>query len=364
MRDPAAGPARASARPTTRPSPPAARRTPLAALVRARALTRALTLARTLVLALALAAAALTACSAADTTPPPAPGGLTAQAGSATSVHVMWGPPAPADGVAAFLVFQADRLVRELPADKTMVDVTGLTPRTAYGFTVRARDSAGNTSAPSAAASATTPAARAEDRGAPAAPPSTAGRALGPTSARLTWAPASDDTGVTAYDVYQGAARIHTVGPGATGTTLEGLQPDTLYAFTVRARDGADNSSPDGPPVDVTTPAGPGQRPDTAPREFTAAASAGAVTLSWTAPPTGRETSEYELYVNGRPTTVIQFGAGAVPAGRAEHRLAVTEPAGTVWTVKLRARLPDGNWGAFSEERRITLAQPDPVPSI
>ncbi|MET9466046.1 fibronectin type III domain-containing protein [Streptomyces sp. NPDC006544] len=353
MRDPAASPARASVRPTAWPAAgpaagPAARRAPLAALP----------------LALALAAAALTACSSADTTPPPAPGGLTAQAGSATSVHVMWSSPAPADAVAAFLVFQSDRLVRELPADRTMVDITGLTPQTAYGFTVRARDTAGNTSPPSAAASATTPAAKAEDHEAPAAPPRAAGRALGPTSAQLTWAAASDDTGVTAYDVYQGAARIHTVGPGVTETALEGLQPDTAYTFTVRARDGADNSSPDGPPVDVTTPAGPGQRPDTAPAEFTAVASAGAVTLSWTAPPTGRETNEYELHVNGRPTTVIQFGAGAVPAGRAEHRLEVTEPVGTVWTVKLRARLPDGTWGAFSAERRITLVQSAATPPI
>ncbi|MFZ3496048.1 fibronectin type III domain-containing protein [Streptomyces sp. 5.8] len=307
-------------------------------------------------LALALAAAALTACGASDTTPPAAPAGLTAQAGSATSVHVMWESPAPADGVTSFLVFQADRLVRELPADKTMTDITGLAPRTAYAFTVRARDAAGNTSPAGAAASATTPAATAEDRLPPTAPPRTEGRALGPTSARLTWAAAADDTGVTAYDVYQGDARIHTAGPGTTTTVLEDLRPDSVYTFTVRARDGADNSSPAGPAADVTTPPGPGQRAGTAPAEFTAVASPGAVALAWTAPATGRETTEYELYVNGRPTTVIQFGKGAVPAGRAEHRLTVAEPPGTAWTVKLRARLPDGTWGAFSEERRIELA--------
>ncbi|MCX4776687.1 fibronectin type III domain-containing protein [Streptomyces sp. NBC_01264] len=307
-------------------------------------------------LALLLAAAALTACGGSDTEPPAAPAGLTAQAGSATTVHVMWLSPAPSDGVTSFLVYQADRLVRELPADKTMTDITGLTPRTAYAFTVRARDAAGNTSPAGPAASATTPAATAEDRRAPTAPPRTNGQQLGPTSARLTWAAATDDTGVTAYDVYQGDARIHTVGPGVTTTVLEDLQPDSVYTFTVRARDGADNSSPDGPAVDVRTPPGPGQRNGTAPGEFTAAASPGTVTLTWTAPATGRETSEYELYVNGRPTTVIQFGAGAVPAGRAEHRLTVAEPPGTVWTLKLRARLPDGTWGAFSAERRIVLA--------
>ncbi|MCX4540198.1 fibronectin type III domain-containing protein [Streptomyces sp. NBC_01565] len=303
---------------------------------------------------------ALTACTPADTQGPPPPAGLTAQAGSAGSVHVMWRAAAEADGVTGYQVFQADRLVRELPADKTMVDVTGLAPLTAYAFTVRAKDAAGNLSGPSAAASVTTPAAKADDRRAPTAPATTAGRPDGPRAARLTWAAATDDTGVTAYDVYQGGVRIHTAGPGETGTTVTGLRPDTVYTFTVRARDGADNSSPDGPAVDVTTPPADGDGPATSPDGFTALASPGEVALSWTAPDTGRPTTEYQLYVNGRPTTVIQFGIGAAvppPGGRVEHRLTVTEPAGTAWTVKLRARLPDGNWGAFSAERRITLAK-------
>ncbi|MGW6870244.1 fibronectin type III domain-containing protein, partial [Streptomyces sp. NPDC054912] len=77
---------------------------------------------------------------------------------------------------------------------------------------------------------------------------------------------------------------------------------------------------------------------------------------SWTAPDTGRATTEYQLYVNGQPVTVIQFGAGAAPGGPATHRLTATDPAGTAWTLKLRARLPDGNWGAFSAERRVVLA--------
>ncbi|MBT2457441.1 fibronectin type III domain-containing protein [Streptomyces sp. ISL-86] len=306
-----------------------------------------------------LTAGALAACTAADTEPPPPPAGLTAQAGSAGSAHVMWQAAAEADGVAGYQVFQGDRLARELPADKTMVDITGLTPRTSYTFTVRAKDAAGNLSRPSAAAVVTTPTAKADDRRAPTTPGATTGRPDGPRAARLTWTAATDDTGVTAYDVYQGGVRIHTAGPAETATTLTGLRPDTVYTFTVRARDGADNSSPDGPAADVTTPPAGGDGPGTAPAEFTAVASPGTVTLSWTAPDTGRETREYQLYVNGRPTTVIQFGAGAPAPSttrRAEHRLTVTEPAGTEWAVKLRARLPDGNWGAFSAERRIVLA--------
>ncbi|MFE2129316.1 fibronectin type III domain-containing protein [Streptomyces amritsarensis] len=297
----------------------------------------------------------LTACTAPDTVPPSAPTGLTAQAGSATSVHVMWNAAAARDGVTHYQVFEGDRPVRELPAEKTMVDITGLAPQTAYSFTVRARDSAGNLSPAAPAARVTTPAAKAEDRTPPSAPATTTGGATGPRSARVSWTPSADDTGVTAYDVYQGGVRIHTAGPGDSTTTLTGLRPDTVYTFTVRARDGADNSSPDGPAVDVSTPPASGDGPGTAPADLTATASPGAVTLTWTAPDTGRPTAEYELYVNGRPTTVIQFGAGAVPAGRVEHRLTVAEPAGTEWAVKVRARLPDGNWGAFSAERRITL---------
>ncbi|RSS81507.1 fibronectin type III domain-containing protein, partial [Streptomyces sp. WAC05292] len=103
-------------------------------------------------------AALLAGCAGGDTTAPAAPAGLTAQAGSATSVHVMWNAAAAADGVANYQVFQDGKLVRDLPAEKTMTDITGLAPQTSYTFTVRARDTAGNTSAPSAAARTATPA--------------------------------------------------------------------------------------------------------------------------------------------------------------------------------------------------------------
>ncbi|MFE2524062.1 fibronectin type III domain-containing protein [Streptomyces sp. NPDC059382] len=317
--------------------------------------------ARSAVPALCLWLALATACAPdGDTSPPHAPTELTAQAGSATSVHVMWRAAPDDEGVSGYQVFQGDHLVRELPADKTMVDVTGLAPVTSYTFTVRARDAAGNRSPLSEPARATTPAAKAEDRRAPTAPPTTTGRAEGPRAARLSWTAATDDTGVTAYDVHQGGVRVHTAGAGESSTTVTGLQPGTRYSFTVRARDGADNASPDGPTVELTTPPDPGQGPDTAPGGLTATASPGLVDLSWTAPATGRRTDEYQLYVNDRPVTVIQFGAGAaLPSGtgRVEHRLTVTEPAGTVWTVKLRARLPDGNWGAFTAETRVVLAR-------
>ncbi|MDJ0383633.1 fibronectin type III domain-containing protein [Streptomyces sp. G-G2] len=302
-----------------------------------------------------LAAALLTGCAAPDTRPPASPTGLTAQAGSATAVHVMWEQADPRDGVSGYQILRGDALVREVPANKTMVDLTGLAPLTAYAFTVRAKDSAGNLSAPSTAATVTTPAAEPADHGPPTAPAGATGHPDGPRAAVLSWSPATDDTGVTAYDVYQGGVRIHTAPGTATTTRLTGLQPDTVYTFTVRARDGADTSSPDSAGVDVTTATATGRGPGTAPADFGAAVAPGTVTLSWNPPDTGEQTREYQLYVNEQPTTIIQFGAGAVPTGRARYQLAVTEPKGTAWALKLRARLPDGNWGSFSAERRVTL---------
>ncbi|MFJ6938596.1 fibronectin type III domain-containing protein [Streptomyces sp. NPDC101132] len=295
-----------------------------------------------------------------DTEPPPAPAGLTAESGSATSAHVMWEAAAPADGVTRYQLFRDGALLRELPAGKRMVDVEGLAPGTTYAFAVRAADAAGNLSPLTASARVTT-AAGTKDTRPPAAPARLSARPEGARAAVLSWPRATDDTGVTAYDVYQGGVRIHTVPARETTTRLTGLRPATAYRFTVRARDAADNSSPDSPAAPLTTAEAP-DTGGTAPTEFAVTAAPGTVELSWTAPETGEPVTAYQLYVNGRATTVLQFGAEAVPAGRVVHRLSATEPGGTVWTLKLRARLPDGTWGGFSEERNVTLVPSTATP--
>ncbi|WP_078910194.1 fibronectin type III domain-containing protein [Streptomyces sp. NRRL S-87] len=309
-----------------------------------------------LVLCCLLCSVPLTACGGpgADTDPPPSPAGLTAESGSATSAHVMWEAADPRAGVTAYQVFRDGVLVRELPAERTMVDVDGLSPATRYAFTVRARDAAGNLSDPTGAARVTTAARAARDVRAPGAPARLTARAEDGRTVHLVWSAARDDTGVTAYDVYQGGVRVHTAGGRETGTRLTGLRPHTAYAFTVRARDAAENSSPDSPAARLTTPAAP-DTGGTVPVDFLATAAPGTVELSWTWPDPAHRPRAYELWVNGRPTTVVQWGADAVPVGRTVQRLDATGPGGTVWTVKLRARLPDGGWGGFSPERSVTL---------
>ncbi|MFC8916209.1 fibronectin type III domain-containing protein [Streptomyces sp. NPDC057116] len=305
------------------------------------------------------AAVLLTACGggadadeARDTRRPSTPAGVTAQAGSATSVHVMWERSTDDRAVTGYEVLQAGRKVAAVPASRTMVDVERLTPSTAYRFTVRARDAAGNLSAPSAAVPVTTPASRPGDTTPPTRPPALRGTVEGGREVTLTWGRATDAVGVTAYDVYQADSRVHSVPGTATTARVTGLRPGTVYTFTVRARDAADNSSPDSPPVDLTTARAAGSGPSTAPTGLTATARRGAVDLTWTPPDTGAPVKEHQLFLNGAFATTIVWGAQP-PPGPVRHTFTVTDKPGTRYTVKVRAKLPDGTWGDFSAQRTV-----------
>lgn len=315
----------------------------------------------TLACSAVLLLAALTACGAtadADTRKPTAPKGVTAQAGSATSVHVMWQPSSDDNAVTGYEVYRAGEKAASVPATTRMTDIDGLTASTAYSFTVRARDAAGNLSAPGAAVSVTTPAAQPADHQAPARPAKLRGTADGSRTATLTWDRSTDDVGVTSYDVYQEDSRIHTVPGTRTTARLTGLRPGTVYTFTVRARDASDKSSPDSNALDLTTQSAPGAPASTAPTGLrtttTAEGEQYVVDLSWDQPDTGGEIPAYQLFLNGKMTTTIVWG-GTPPTGRATYRLTLPDPPGTRYSVKIRAKLPDGKWGDFSAQRTVVL---------
>ncbi|WP_245765384.1 cellulase family glycosylhydrolase [Nonomuraea jiangxiensis] len=86
-------------------------------------------------------------------------------------------------------------------------------------------------------------------------PPSTPGnlRSTGTTSSSvaLAWNAATDNVGVTGYEVYRGSTQVATV----TGTTHTdtGLTASTSYTYTVRARDAAGNRSPASAALTVQT---------------------------------------------------------------------------------------------------------------
>lgn len=297
-----------------------------------------------------------------DTEPPSTPTGLTADAGSATSVHVMWEAARDNVAVTAYQVYLSGRRVRQVPADRHMVDVTGLEPGARYRFAVRAVDAAGNVSAHGAERPVTMPSADRDDHRAPTRPTGLRGRAEGARAAVLTWRPSTDNLGVSSYDIYQGDSRVHSVGGDRSTARVTGLRPGTDYAFTVRARDTADNLSPASNTVELTTPSVPGDGSATAPTAFRVRShtehGAHYLDLSWLPPETEEDVTEYQIHLNGRLASTLVWG-DAAPPGRADYSLPVeAEGAGTRYTVRIRGRLPDGEWGRFSAERTVTLAGP------
>ncbi|MEU0192892.1 fibronectin type III domain-containing protein [Streptomyces afghaniensis] len=282
---------------------------------------------------------------------PGAPTGVTAAAGSATSVHVMWNTAARAE---AYEVYRGTRKVKEVPGSKHMVDVTRLRPATVYVFTVRARGADGRLGPPSREVRARTPAAAADDHRAPTRPSAPRGRAAGNRAVQLSWSASTDDRDVVSYDVHQGGTKIHSVGGGRTATVVTGLRPGTSYSFTVRARDAAGNVSPASPAVRLTTP-GTDDGRATAPTAFRAAGhrAAGAyyVDLSWVPPRVDGEIAEYEIHLDGRRATSLVFGG---TRDRATYSFYVGRAAGVTHRVRVRAMLPDGTWGGFSAERTVT----------
>ncbi|GAA2072052.1 glycosyl hydrolase family 18 protein [Actinomadura alba] len=97
------------------------------------------------------------------------------------------------------------------------------------------------------------------DTQAPSTPGNLRSTGKSASSVSLAWNAATDNVGVTGYDVYQGATRTTSV--TGTATTVSGLSASTAYTFTVRARDAAGNTSAASNAVSVTTDPGGGGGP-------------------------------------------------------------------------------------------------------
>jgi cellulose 1,4-beta-cellobiosidase len=95
------------------------------------------------------------------------------------------------------------------------------------------------------------------DTTAPTAPTGLRATAKTASSVSLAWTAATDDVGVTGYDVYRNGTRVGSPAAGTTYTDT-GLSAATAYSYTVRARDAAGNVSAASAALSVTTETGGG----------------------------------------------------------------------------------------------------------
>ncbi|MFE5898802.1 cellulase family glycosylhydrolase [Streptomyces sp. NPDC056488] len=184
-----------------------------------------------------------------DTQAPTAPAALTAPAKTSTSVSLSWTPSTDNVGVTGYDVYRGTTRVGTSAA--TSYTDTGLTANTAYAYTVRARDAAGNVSAASTALSVTTQAGGGADTTPPSVPGNPRGTGRTTTSVTLAWDASTDNTGVSAYLVFRDGTQVASV--TGTGYTDTGLTPSTAHTYTVRARDAAGNTSAASAPLQLST---------------------------------------------------------------------------------------------------------------
>ncbi|RKH69801.1 fibronectin type III domain-containing protein [Corallococcus aberystwythensis] len=188
-----------------------------------------------------------------DTQAPTAPSGLTSPSKTHDSVSLTWSASTDNVGVTGYEVFVNNGAAASVTSTSASATVTGLAPNTAYTFTVKARDAAGNRSAASAALSTTTPPRPASDTQAPTAPGSLRSTGVTASSVSLAFNASSDNVGVTGYEIFVNGGTSAAATSTTTSATVTGLAANTAYTFTAKARDAAGNRSSASNSVAVTT---------------------------------------------------------------------------------------------------------------
>ena len=182
-----------------------------------------------------------------DTTPPTVPTNLSAIAASPSQINLSWSASTDNIGVAGYQVFRNGAKIAT--STGTSFSDTPLIPSTTYNYTVTAFDAAGNVSAQSLPASATT---LPPDTTPPSTPTGFHALAITSSYVTLSWNASTDNVGVAGYRVFRNDVQVGTT--TQTSYTDGPLAASTSYRYTVAAFDAAGNVSPTvTPEVTVTT---------------------------------------------------------------------------------------------------------------
>jgi chitodextrinase len=298
--------------------------------------------------------------TAPDTTPPTAPTNLTATASSTTQINLSWTASTDNVGVTGYKVERcsgaacANFAQIATPTTTTFND-TGLTASTSYSYRVRANDAAGNNSAYSNTASATTQ--TSPDTTPPTAPTSLTATAASTTQINLSWTASTDNVGVTGYKVERcSGAACANFAQIATPTTTTfndtGLTASTSYSYRVRANDAAGNNSGYSNTASATTPAAVDTTPPTAPANLTAtAASTTQIDLAWTASTDNVGVTGYKVE-RCSGAACANFAQIATPTATTFNDTGLT--ASTSYSYRVRANDAAGNNSGYSNTASAT----------
>ncbi|WP_425464938.1 glycosyl hydrolase family 18 protein [Paenibacillus dokdonensis] len=189
-----------------------------------------------------------------DNIAPDAPTNLAASAIGDKKVTLSWTASTDNVGVMNYDIYQGATLVKTVDGATTTALVNGLTGSTAYTFSVKARDAAGNTSAASSPLSVTT-APPIIDNQPPTSPANLTSTAKTKTSISLKWDVSTDNDDIAGYDIYQNGSLVKST--ANLTETVTGLTSGTTYSYYVKAKDLSGNASSASNTISVTTPTDP-----------------------------------------------------------------------------------------------------------
>jgi chitinase len=195
-----------------------------------------------------------------DSTAPTTPTSLSSPSKTTTSISLSWGASTDTggSGLAGYNVYRNGAATPTAQVTGTSFTDNGLTANTAYTYTVRARDGAGNLSPNSNQISVTTNSSS-TDTTAPTTPGTLSSPSKTSSTINLAWGASTDagGSGLAGYNIYRNGATTPTAQTSSTSYSDSGLAANTAYTYTVRARDGAGNLSPASNQISVTTSQAP-----------------------------------------------------------------------------------------------------------
>ncbi|BCJ76792.1 hypothetical protein CS0771_63360 [Catellatospora sp. IY07-71] len=187
---------------------------------------------------------------------------------------------------------------------------------------------------------------------APSTPAGLAVTGVTDTSVSLSWSAATDNVGVTGYQVLRNGVQVGT----SAGTTLTdtGRSPGQTYQYAVRAVDAAGNASGTSATVSATTTGCSGDcTAPSAPTLSTTGKSDTTVSLSWTASTDNVAVTGYEVF---RGSTLV-----GSPTGTSFTDTGLT--ASTAYSYTVKARDAAGNRSAASNAVSVTTDATPPAPT-
>jgi chitodextrinase len=164
------------------------------------------------------------------------------------------------------------------------------------------------------------------------------------TTTNLSWSGATDNVGVTGYDVYKDGVLLGST--ASTSYAVSGLTNSTTYVFTVKAKDAAGNVSVASNAISVTTltPA-PDTTAPTAPTLSASGTTATTTNLSWSGATDNVAVTGYDVYRNG----------ALLGSTTSATTYAVTGlTASTTYTFNVKAKDAAGNVSANSNTVSVT----------